>query len=151
MSFVERPALEPHGIKDRPLDFYLAFLVTFIGLYGFLDPNWPEDLSPLEFWIITIEDVYLVTAGISVMIALILKELRKYLPFAMALEQISWLFISAASAVIALTAAWVPPTVVPLPNDQQTVAWVFLWSGLCIAASVRSFNVRKKMRRCGRV
>ena len=56
----------------RPFDLYVALLVFLLGLYGLIDPNWPPlESTPLLAMILTIEDIYLVSAGVIIMASII--------------------------------------------------------------------------------
>lgn len=134
------------GILSRPFDFYVAFLVTFIGGYGFLDPQWPESLGNPQYWIITIEDIYLCLSGVVIMTALIARTLNYRVYLSMVAEMFGWLFVSAAAVVIVVSSPWVPPVAVQLPNEDLQTAWVLIWALLAAAAAVRYANIRNLLR-----
>lgn len=137
------------GIKARPLDFFVAFLVFFIGFYNFLDPNWPEKFggSPL-YWIILIEDIYLVIASVFIMTALTVMQIPffkrrpKQIAHALVWEMFGWLFIATASFVIAISTPWVPPSVFAGESGPLLWIWAALWLGLALSAAVRYWDIR---------
>lgn len=135
----------PLGIRARPLDFYVAFLVFFIDAYGFLDPNWPEQFETPIYWIVIIEDVYLMLASSSIMTALIVKQFfnkkSAIVIGAIIAEMFGWVFISAAATVIVLTSWWIPPAAVQL-NYEVQLAWILLWIGLAISSGMRYLDLR---------
>jgi hypothetical protein len=136
------------GIKSRPLDFFVAFLVFFLGFYGFLDPTWPERFDDsILYWIVTIEDLYFVTAGAVIMSALIIKQmcankLGKWFVRSLVAEMFGWLFISISAAVTALTIPWIPPSVFAAEEGPLLWVWFFLWAGLSSSAFVRYLDIR---------
>ena len=137
------------GIKARPLDFFVAFLVFFIGGYNFLDPHWPEKFggTPL-YWILMIEDIYLVAASVFVMTALVVMQVPffqrkpKQIAHALVWEMFGWLFISTAAFVIALSTPWVPPSVFAEESGPLLWVWAGLWLALGISAAVRYWDIR---------
>lgn len=135
------------GVLSRPFDFYVGFLVTFMGLYGFLDPVWPEKLDTIPAVISTIEDIYLVTSGVTVMVALIVKELGIGLARAVVAESFAWVFIAAASVVIILSSPWIPPAAVEIPNPGFTALWTVIWGLLAIASTLRAVSMRRALKR----
>jgi hypothetical protein len=143
----------PLGISARPFDFFVAFLVFFVGLYGFLDPSWPPegDLGS-GYYILMIEDLYLVVAGVMIMLALIVKQLGLSKRFKVKVkprivvsaiigEMFGWLFVSAAATVIAVTAWILPPTALSFDPDLTWI-WFALWTGLAASAGARFRDMR---------
>lgn len=140
------------GIKARPLDFFVAFLVFFMGIYGFLDPNFPEGLNSVSYWVIMVEDIYLIVAGVAIMGALVVKQycrrnMGRWFVGSLIVEMFGWLFISSASAVIALTTPWIPPSAFASTEGPLLWVWFFLWGGLAAASFVRYLDIRSIGRR----
>ena len=137
----------PLGVRARPLDFYVAFLVFFFGIYGFFDPDWPERFEGWKYWVLMIEDIYLIISSIAIMTALLVKQfsrgncIKKILIPSLIGEMFGWLFISAASWVIVLTAWVLPPSAIDL-NGQESVVWTLLWLALAICAGMRYIDLR---------
>lgn len=131
------------GIMHRPLDFYAAFLIFFFGIYGFLDPSWPERYGTLTFWIITVEDIYLMGSATMIMVSLAMQTCKTYPIQAIALEMFGWLFVSAAAAVIALSSAWFPTSAFDQDSFVIDIAWIILWVGLSAASYVRWWSMRR--------
>lgn len=135
------------GISHRPFDFYVAFLVTFFGAYGLIDPTWPEFYPTAVFWVLTAESVYLTVAGVAVMTALIFRQLNRCILGALNAEWIGWAFIASAALVIILSSAWIPTTAATFPNPRLDNLWLIMWAGLSIAAAVRAYRIRELIRR----
>lgn len=143
----------PLGVSARPFDFYVAFLVFFAGAYTFIDPNWPpKDGGELQYWLIMIEDIYLMIAGACIMLALIIKQIGlsskrgvsdKAVVAAVVGEMFGWLFVSASSAVIAVTAWIFPPIAIQNHLSKEMAgAWFLMWAGLAISSFARWRDMR---------
>lgn len=148
---------KPMGALRRPLDFYVAFLVFLIGLYGLVDQHWPPEASS-DFikWILNIEDVYLVLAGTMIMVSLVLRDFRIKIVQSLVCEMFGWAGIASAAWVITITSFWIPPAVFIDPQPQDTMAlisatWITIWAGLAAAASLRYFDMRRWLsKECGK-
>lgn len=139
----------PLGLRARTLDFYVAFLVFFFGLSGLIDPTWPERFGDsIIYWIILVEDAYLIFASLIIMFSLIVREKKrckiKILVPSIIGEMFGWLFISAASLVIVLTSFWIPPSAVVLEDSPlSTFLWILVWLGLGVSSLFRYLDLRK--------
>lgn len=146
---------KPMGIMERPLDFYVAFLVFVIGLYGLIDVDWPPTV--LDQWVAVVlifEDIYLVLAATGIMIAMACRKTR-HVVCSIVVEMFGWLFVSVAAAMIALSSYWIPPAVFvdPHPEDGPHLilwTWIAIWAGLAIATFVRYMDMRRWWMRGGR-
>lgn len=135
----------PLGILARPLDFYVAFLVFMMGLYGFIDPSWPEKFDWPVWAILMFEDAYLLAAGGAIMTALIMRQWGKKIVATLVVEMFSWLFVASAAWVIVITSYWIPPSAF-LDAEQYDLmfwVWVILWFNLGAAALTRYLDMRK--------
>jgi hypothetical protein len=138
----------PLGLRARPLDFYVAFLVFFIGFSGIIDPTWPErfDHTP-AYWLVWAEGIYLMAASIIIMISLLIREKKKcrvkLLVTSIIGEMFGWLFVSSASWVIVLTSWYVPPSLMVEANNPISFwAWVLVWIGLGVASFMRYMDLK---------
>lgn len=154
----------PPSISERSLELLVAFLIFFTGLYGFLDPTWPPlDMHDPGYYIIIAEDVYLVSAGIILITAICIqgwfrreKVLRKrnerkiawWIAHAIAWEMFGWLFVSSATAVIAITTFIFPPTALTDPNSPTEIllAWMLLWGATSVATFAKFLHIRRFIR-----
>lgn len=147
----------PIGLRARTLDFYVAFLVFFLGLSGLIDPTWPERFGDSAiYWIVLIEDLYLMTAAMIIMVSLLLrsrcrrKSNCKILVPSIIGETFGWLFISAASWVIVVSAPWIPPSaIVESENHISFWSWIFVWVGLGTASFFRYIDLKRFYRSGG--
>lgn len=137
----------PLGLRARTLDFYVAFLVFFMGAYAFIDPTWPERFDSPIYWIVLIEDVYLCIASLMIMLSLIVREKKKckmkiLIPSIIG-EAYGWFFIAAAATVIAVTAWIIPPSAFMIERDYIEFIWFVLWVGLAISSFMRYMDLKK--------
>lgn len=137
----------PLGLRARTLDFYVAFLVFFIGIYGIFDPTWPEKFEGYSYWIVLVEGIYLTIASLMIMLSLIVREKKKcritvLIPSIVG-EAFGWLFVSTASLAIALTSWLIPPTNVVDHNEYAIFIWFILWLGLAISSFLRSLDLKR--------
>lgn len=153
-------AWRPPRVSTRPLEFLVAFFVLFAGVYGFFDPNWPPE-GPLGsgYYIIIAEDIYMIAAGVVIITALVIQgialrgpllDARRswWLAHAIAWEMFGWLFVTTATAVIALTTFILPPTALTEPDASTAILllWMFLWGAVSIASAIKFFNIRRSIR-----
>lgn len=145
----------PIGLRARTLDFYVAFLVFFLGLSGLIDPTWPERFgnSPI-YWMILIEDIYLMTASVTIMLSLILRSVcrtrSKCIIPSIVGETYGWLFISAAAWVIVISSPWIPPSaIIDAGNHISFWSWIAVWVGLGIASFFRYIDLKNFYRSGG--
>lgn len=138
----------PMILRARTMDFYVAFLVFFLGVSGFLDPTWPERfINTPAYWIVIVEDIYLILASVVIMGSLLVREFRQcnirvVIPSIIG-EMFGWLFVSAAAAVILLTSWYIPPSaVVDEGNALSFWSWILVWLGLGISAFLRYLDLR---------
>lgn len=138
----------PMGLRARTLDFYVAFLVLFLGLSGIIDPTWPERFEGHpQYWVILIEDIYLMAASLVIMGSLIVREFNKnnirvIVPSLIG-EMFGWLFVSAGAWVIVITSWWIPPSAIAdVDNPVSFWSWIAVWLGLGISSFLRYLDLR---------
>lgn len=135
-------------LRARTMDFYVAFLVFFLGASGLADSTWPERFDgTIAYWVVIIEDIYLIISSIVIMLALVVREFKNckinvIIP-SIAAEMFGWLFVSAAACVIVLTSWYIPPASVIIENNPLSFwSWIFVWLGLGISAFMRYLDLR---------
>jgi hypothetical protein len=153
---MDRNVRIPLGLRARPLDFYVAFLVLFLGFSGLLDPTWPERFEDsVIYWVVMIEDIYLILASVAIMTSLLIREgkgcrMKVLIPSIIG-EMFGWLFVSSAAWVIVLTAWWIPPSAVVNTNDPVSFwSWILVWVGLGISSFYRYIDLRHHYRSAAR-
>lgn len=132
-------ALRNH-LRERPFDFYVAFLLFLVGLYSVVSDTWPENVAP-DFVkaTITIVSLYLMAASMLIMSSLICN--RKRMPvFSLMGEMYGWMAVSAAafSTVFLYVGA-----IVYGDSDNIKIALLLLigWVGLFVSSSARFIDL----------
>lgn len=127
-------------LRERPFDFYVAFLIFFAGLLSFVSDAWPENIDrPWAIVIISIISAYYMIASAIVIISLSMKR-KKYPVFALIGEMYGWMFISAAS--IATSLLYIGFLINGAPNSWWL--WSILmgvWIGLATSSGVRFLDL----------
>jgi hypothetical protein len=131
-------ALRNH-LRERPFDFYVAFVLFFLGVWGFVDPNWPEAYTDGGLLVLmTIISVYLMISSGFIMASLLCKR-QKHPVLALMGEMYGWFFIAAAAlatCIVYLVALYQGVT-----NFSVWAIWFIIWGGMAIASSVRAFDL----------
>ena len=131
-------ALRNH-LRERPFDFYVAFVLFFLGVWGFVDPNWPEAYTNGGLLVLmTITSVYLMISSGFIMASLLCKR-QKHPVLALMGEMYGWFFIAAAAlatCIVYLVALYQGVT-----NFSVWAIWFIIWGGMAIASSVRAFDL----------
>jgi hypothetical protein len=145
--------VRPQGIRSRPFDFFVAFLVFFIGGYGFFDPDWPEKFDAFTAFILTVEDIYLVVASSIIMSGLVVNEFLikkkcqgRLFVFSIVFQMFAWLFLSVAGWVIAISTPWIPPSVFAEQEGPLLWIWTVVWALFASGAWLRYRYIRHMTR-----
>jgi hypothetical protein len=126
-------------LRNRPFDFYVAFVLFMFGVGGFVDPHWPEDyVSGVLFTIVTIIDVYLIVASLLIISSLLCKR-QCHPVLAIMGEMYGWLFISAAS--LAIFVIYIAALYNQLGNMWILAIWALIWAGMAISSGLRSLDL----------
>jgi len=127
-------------LRERPFDFYIAFVLFLLGVYGIVDDGWPESLIIDDYsWLITLLSMYLMIPSGVIMLSLTCNRKKRPI-FALMGEMYGWFFISAAATATALS--YVGAIVVSYPdNIVSWFIWFAIWIGMAIASAVRAFDL----------
>lgn len=127
-------------LRQRPFDFYVAAMLTLMGLFSIFSDNWPESFSsPLVQTIIVIVSLYYVFAGIIIMLSLSCKR-KKHPVLALMGEMYGWLFVACGS--LATTIAYIGVLFSSLPDDWRLWGIMFaVWVGLFLSSGVRFLDL----------
>lgn len=127
-------------LRERPFDFYTAFVIFLAGAYAFFSPNWPEDahVPPVQ-GIIMIVSAYMMVASLFVMSALLCNRKKRPI-YAIFAEMWGWLAISAASAAVTIMYL---AQLIQNGSEQLGVATILglIWFGMAIASGIRSLDI----------
>jgi hypothetical protein len=133
-----RRALRNH-LRDRPFDFYVAFVLFMLGVWGFVDPTWPEKYADDGMYILmTVITIYLMVSSGFIMASLLCKR-QKHPVLALMGEMYGWFFIAAAAlatSIVYLVALYHGVASFPI-----WAIWFLIWAGMAIAASVRALDL----------
>jgi len=126
-------------LRERPFDFYVAFVLFMLGVWGFVDPTWPEKYSDDVMYILmTIISVYLMISAAFIMSSLMCKR-QKHPVLALMGEMYGWLFIAAAA--LATSIVYLVALYHGVNSFSIWAIWFLIWSGMAIAASVRAIDL----------
>jgi len=90
----------PKGLRDRPFDAYTALALMAVGIYGLIDPYFPETHgSAISSALFHVIEVYFVLAS-SILLTALLCNPKKHPSFYFFGQMYSWAFISAAGLAI---------------------------------------------------
>ena len=126
-------------LRERPFDFYVAFVLFLLGVWGFIDPTWPESYADGGMLIImTVISVYLMISSGFIMASLLCKR-QKHPVLALMGEMYGWFFIAAAALATSLV------YLVSFYHGVESVAiwfiWFLIWVGLAVASAVRGIDL----------
>lgn len=127
-------------LRERPFDFYVAFLIFIAGMYSIFNASWPESLhQDSTIIMINIVSAYMSIASLIVMISLLCNRSKRPV-FSIMAEMWGWLAISAAA-----TATFLMYTFMIATNGINDLAISsildFIWLGLSLAAGFRSLDI----------
>jgi hypothetical protein len=126
-------------LRERPFDFYVAFVLFMLGVWGFVDPTWPEKYTDDGMYILmTIISVYLMISAAFIMSSLMCKR-QKHPVLALMGEMYGWLFIAAAA--LATSIVYLVALYHGVNSFSIWAIWFLIWSGMAIAASVRAIDL----------
>lgn len=126
-------------LRERPFDFYVAFVLFIFGAWGMIDPLWPEEyVNGVLLVVVTIIDIYLIISSLFIIMSLSCRRQRHPI-LALMGEMYGWLFISAASLAISIIYG------ISFYNQLESLwilgFWTVIWLGMAIAAGLRSYDL----------
>lgn len=133
-------------LRERPFDFYVAFLIFVAGVYSLCSGTWPESFHHSSTIImINIVSAYMSVASLIVMISLLCNRSKRPV-FSILSEMWGWLAISAASAATFLLYTFM---LVTSGFHDIAVASIldFIWLGMALASGFRSLDIYLLIRR----
>jgi drug/metabolite transporter (DMT)-like permease len=132
----------PQGLKERPFDLYTALALVAVGVFGIIDPNFPEktstSISALLFMVI---QSYFIVASIVLAIAILI-DTKKYPKFSFFGQMLGWAFIAAAGISVMTYQLWQNVST-PIPTEELNLYWLVFFVFGCVgwAAFFRSANM----------
>lgn len=136
-------------LRQRPFDFYVASMLTLMGLFAIFSDSWPESFgNTIVQAMIVIVSLYYVVSGTIIMLSLSCKR-KKHPVLALMGEMYGWLFVACGSLATAI--AYLGALFSSLPEDWRVWAIMFaVWVGLFISSGVRFldlFSVYRSLKR----
>ena len=130
----------PDGLRERPLDFYTAFVLLLVGVYGIVDDTFPERYQqPISHLFIHLISIYLIVAASLVLSSLFCNKKNKPV-YAFLAEFFGWMLICAAS--IAASLLYIASAVLYDTSSWVTWSiWLFIWIGMAIASLIRTYDL----------
>ena len=90
----------PKGLRDRPFDAYTAIALIVIGIYGLVNPYFPESHTPaISALLIHIIELYFILASIVMLCALSCKP-KDHPSFYFFGQMYSWAVISVTGILV---------------------------------------------------
>ena len=135
-------------LRERPFDFYVAFLLFGVGTYTIVNDNWPESIqSTFVQTAIAAISIYLVAASAIIMFSITCRR-KKWPVLSLIGEMYGWLFVSAAS--IATVLLYIGVVLGDAPSSWTSwIVMISIWFGLFIASGLRFldlFNVYRSIK-----
>ena len=126
-------------LRERPFDFYVAFVLFIFGVWGIVDSHWPEAyVTGVLLTVVTIIDIYLIISSLFIILSLSCK--RQCHPIlALMGEMYGWLFISAAA--LAISIIYGISFYDQVDNLWLLGVWTVIWAGMALAAAIRAFDL----------
>ena len=136
-------------LRERPFDFYVAFLLFGSSIYSIVSDSWPEDIdNGVVSTLIGIISIYFIVASSVIMASLACRRQRWPVMTLMG-EMYGWMFVAAAS--IASVLMYVGSVVGSAPSSWAVWAiMLFVWFGLFVASGIRFldlFNIYRSLRK----
>jgi hypothetical protein len=96
----------PRGLVTRPFDAYTALALIAVGIYGLVDPNFPEQSSTIISEVIFhVIEIYFISASILLIVALLVNP-KKHSAFCYLGQMYAWSFIAAAGIALMVFQLW---------------------------------------------
>lgn len=137
-----------NNLRDRPFDFYVAFLIFLAGCYALLSTTWPESVHNNSTSIlIHIVSAYMVLSSLIVITSLLCNRSKRPI-FSIMAEMWGWLAISAASSATFLMYSFMLATK-DVADLGLAAALDLVWLGMALASGFRSLDIYLAIRRAG--
>lgn len=130
----------PDGLRERPLDFYTAFVLLLVGVYGIVDDTFPERYQqPISHLFIHLISVYLIAAAALVLSSLMCNKKNKPV-YSFLAEFFGWMLICAAS--VAASLLYIASAVLYDISSWATwIIWLLIWIGMAFASFIRTYDL----------
>lgn len=126
-------------LRERPFDFYVAFVLFLLGLYGIVDDGFPESSVGGYTWLMHLICAYFMTSAAAIMWSLTCNRVKNPV-WSLMSEMYGWFFIAAAAIATALSYFSVFFTG-GAENWISWFIWLVIWVGMAVAAIFRSLDL----------
>jgi hypothetical protein len=132
----------PCGFRERPFDVYTAMLLVILGLYGFIDPTFPElQQNTINAIIINVTALYMIVSGMVIITAIFYGN--RHPIFSYYGEMYGWTFM--ASATLTATIFQIYNVLVTESGGATNVFlfWtiLFIFFSLTVVAIIRALDM----------
>jgi hypothetical protein len=127
-------------LRERPFDFYVAFVLLLLGIYGITDDGFPESTVGSEYnWLLHLICAYFIIAASAIIWSLMCHRKNHPVSSLMA-EMYGWGFIAAAACATSLSYLSVFFTG-GAENWLSWAIWLTIWIGMAVASLFRSLDL----------
>jgi hypothetical protein len=127
-------------LRERPFDFYVAFVLLLLGIYGITDDGFPESTVGSEYnWLLHLICAYFIIAASAIIWSLMCHRKNHPVSSLMA-EMYGWGFIAAAACATSLSYLSVFFTG-GAENWLSWAIWLIIWIGMAVASLFRSLDL----------
>jgi hypothetical protein len=127
-------------LRERPFDFYVAFVLLLLGIYGIADDGFPESTVGSEYnWLLHLICAYFIIAASAIIWSLMCHRKNHPVSSLMA-EMYGWGFIAAAACATSLSYLSVFFTG-GAENWLSWAIWLTIWIGMAVASLFRSLDL----------
>ena len=138
MSIIE--GVFRNKLRERPFDFYVAFVLLLLGVYGIADDGFPESAVDGGYtWLLHLICTYFIISSAAVLWSLTCSR-KKHPVGSLMAEMYGWFFIAAAATATALSYLSVFLSGGP-ENWFSWIIWLFIWLGMAVASVVRYLDL----------
>lgn len=138
MSIVE--GVFRNKLRERPFDFYVAFVLLLLGTYGIVDDGFPESAVGGSYtWLMHIICTYFIISAAAIIWSLTCHR-KKHPVASLMAEMYGWAFIAAAACATSLSYLSVF-FVGGAENWFSWIIWLSIWIGMAVASLFRSLDL----------
>lgn len=129
-------------LRRYPFEFFAAFLVFMLGLYGLIEPTWPPSVSePWEVFVLNMEALYFVISGGAVMSTFFFRH--RWPVCSIVVQMFAWLFVGFAGIMALIVRIVIPDSqLIHTPTELGTVLTSVVWFALIGASFTKYFDIR---------
>ena len=129
----------PYNLRERTFDFYAAFVLFFVGVYGIVDDSFPERWQqPITSVFINLISVYLMVAS-SLVISSLLCNKKQRPVYGYMSELFGWMLICAAS--VAASLIYIASAALYTGLSWVWAIWLLIWIGMAAASFIRTYDL----------